>query len=176
MTSPSLPMKFLLVDDHVLIREALRAVVRELDADAAILEASRWGEASRLLKEHSDVTLVLLDPGLPDREGLAALAEARMRHPKVPVVVLSGNSDCNEVERALGLGAVGFIPKSGERDVMLSALRRRRLHTAGNPHASRGGGADCPPQRRAGADLAGRSRPDRAPGRCAQPHAAWHDQ
>ena len=46
-----------------------------------------------------------------------------MRHPKVPVVILSGNSDCNEVEKALGLGAVGFIPKSGERDVMLSALR-----------------------------------------------------
>jgi DNA-binding NarL/FixJ family response regulator len=116
-------MKFLLVDDHVLIREALRGVVRELDADAAVLEAARWGEASRLLKEHPDVTLVLLDPGLPDREGLAALAEARMRHPKVPVVILSANSDCNEVERALGLGAVGFIPKSGERDVMLSALR-----------------------------------------------------
>jgi DNA-binding NarL/FixJ family response regulator len=116
-------MKFLLVDDHVLIREALRGVVRELDADAAILEASRWGEATRLLKEHADVSLVLLDPGLPDREGLAALAEARMRHPKVPVVILSGKSDCNEVEKALGLGAVGFIPKSGERDVMLSALR-----------------------------------------------------
>jgi DNA-binding NarL/FixJ family response regulator len=116
-------MKFLLVDDHVLIREALRGVVRELDAGAAILEASRWGEAARLLKEHADVTLVLLDPGLPDREGLAALAEARMRHPKIPVVILSAQSDSDDVERALGLGAVGFIPKSGEREVMLGALR-----------------------------------------------------
>ena len=116
-------MKFLLVDAHVLIREALRGVVRELDTCAAVLEASRWGEAARLLKEHPDVTLVLLDPGLPDREGLAALSEARARHPKVPVVILSAQSDCDDVERALDLGAVGFIPKSGERDVMLSALR-----------------------------------------------------
>jgi DNA-binding NarL/FixJ family response regulator len=124
MASPSLPMKkFLLVDDHVLIREALRGVVRELDAGAAVLEASRWGDAARLLKEHADVTLVLLDPGLPDREGLAALAEVRMRHPKTPVVILSAQSDSEDVEKALGLGAVGFIPKSGERDVMLSALR-----------------------------------------------------
>jgi DNA-binding NarL/FixJ family response regulator len=115
--------KFLLVDDHVLIREALRGVVRELDAGAAVLEASRWGDAARLLKEHADVTLVLLDPGLPDREGLAALAEVRMRHPKTPVVILSAQSDSEDVEKALGLGAVGFIPKSGERDVMLSALR-----------------------------------------------------
>ncbi|HEY6257461.1 MAG TPA: response regulator transcription factor [Xanthobacteraceae bacterium] len=116
-------MKFLLVDDHGLIREALRGVVRELDAGAAILEASRWGEAARLLKEHADLSLVLLDLGLPDRDGFAALAEARARHPKVPVVILSASSDRDNVTRALDLGAVGFIPKSGERDVMLGALR-----------------------------------------------------
>jgi DNA-binding NarL/FixJ family response regulator len=116
-------MKFLLVDDHALIRDALRGVVRELDAGATILEASRWGEAARLLKEHPDVTLVLLDLMLPDRDGFAALAEARARHPKVPVVILSARSERDDVERALGLGAVGFIPKSGERDVMLGALR-----------------------------------------------------
>jgi len=116
-------MKFLLVDDHVLIREALRAVVRELDAGATILEASRWGEAARLLKEHPDITLMLLDLMLPDRDGFAALAEARARHPKVPTVILSARSERDDVERALALGAVGFIPKSGERDVMLSALR-----------------------------------------------------
>jgi hypothetical protein len=38
-------MKFLLVDDHALIREALRGVVWELVAGASILEASHWGEA-----------------------------------------------------------------------------------------------------------------------------------
>lgn len=116
-------MKFLLVDDHVLIREALRGVMKELDAGATILEASRWGEAARLLKEQADITLVLLDLGLPDHDGFAALAEARACHPKTPVVILSGSSDRGAVERALGLGAFGFIPKSGERDVMLSALR-----------------------------------------------------
>lgn len=116
-------MKFLLIDDHVLIREALRGVVRELDAGATILEASRWGDAARLLKEHPDITLVLLDLMLPDRDGFTALAEARARHPKVPIVILSARSDRDDVERALGLGAVGFIPKSGERDVMLGALR-----------------------------------------------------
>jgi DNA-binding NarL/FixJ family response regulator len=116
-------MKFLLVDDHALIREALRGVLKELDEGATIFEASRWGDAARLLDEHSDLALVLLDLGLPDRDGFAALEETRAHHPKIPVVILSGSCDRDYVVKALDLGAVGFIPKSGEREVMLSALR-----------------------------------------------------
>jgi DNA-binding NarL/FixJ family response regulator len=116
-------MKFLLVDDHALIREALRGVLRELDDGATIFEASRWGDAARLLAEHSDLALVLLDLGLPDRDGFAALKDVRANHPKIPIVILSANCDRGTVVKALDLGAVGFIPKSGEREVMLSALR-----------------------------------------------------
>ncbi len=116
-------MKFLLVDDHALIREAVRGVLKELDDGAAIFEASRWSEAARLLGEHSDLALVLLDLGLPDRDGFAALQEARTHHPRIPVVILSASCARDHVVKALDLGAVGFIPKSGEREVMLSALR-----------------------------------------------------
>jgi DNA-binding NarL/FixJ family response regulator len=116
-------MKFLLVDDHALIREALHGVLRELDGAATIFGASRWSEAVGVLAEHSDLALVLLDLGLPDRDGFAALKELRADHPKIPVVILSGNCDRGTVVKALDLGAVGFIPKSGEREVMLSALR-----------------------------------------------------
>jgi DNA-binding NarL/FixJ family response regulator len=116
-------MKFLLVDDHALIREAVRGVLKELDANATIFEASRWSEAARLLGEHSDLALVLLDLGLPDRDGFAALEEARTHHPRIPIVILSASCARDHVVKALDLGAVGFIPKSGEREVMLSALR-----------------------------------------------------
>jgi DNA-binding NarL/FixJ family response regulator len=116
-------MKFLLVDDHALIREAVRGVLNELDAGATIFEASRWSDAARLLGEHSDLALVLLDLGLPDRDGFAALEEARAHHPRIPIVILSASCAGDHVVKALDLGAVGFIPKSGEREVMLSALR-----------------------------------------------------
>jgi DNA-binding NarL/FixJ family response regulator len=116
-------MKFILVDDHFLIREALRGVFKELDAEATILEASRWSEARELIERCPEVSLVLLDLVLPDWDGFAALEEIRRRDSQIPVVILSGKCDRDDVVRALEHGALGFIPKSGDRQVMLSALR-----------------------------------------------------
>jgi len=116
-------MKVLVVDDHVLIREALRGILRELKGKATIIiEAQDSRHAERQIEQHADVELVVLDLGLPDRDGFAVLAELRERHPTVPVVVLSAYHDRERVTRALKLGALGFIPKSAQREVMLSAF------------------------------------------------------
>jgi DNA-binding NarL/FixJ family response regulator len=116
-------MKILVVDDHVLIREALRGMLRELDADASILEASEGAQAMRLVEQHGDLGLVLLDLTLPDRDGFSLLAELRERYPAVSIVVMSALQDRDNVAKALDLGALGFIPKSAQREVMLSALK-----------------------------------------------------
>ena len=71
-------MKILVIDDHVLIREAMRGVLRELKGEAAvILEASDSRQAMRQIEQNPDVELVLLDLGLPDRDGLEMLSEAK---------------------------------------------------------------------------------------------------
>ena len=116
-------MKVLVVDDHALIRDALRGVLKELKDDASVVEAADSRQALRLAGENPDLGLVLLDLNLPDRSGFDVLAELRERHPAISVVVLSALSDRDSVARALDLGATGFIPKSASREVMLSALR-----------------------------------------------------
>jgi DNA-binding NarL/FixJ family response regulator len=116
-------MKVLVVDDHVLIREALRGVLTELKGDVSILEAPGCVPAGRLIAEHPDIELVLLDLNLPDGDGFAMLGELRDQHPAMSIVVLSGLQDRSTVMRALDRGALGFIPKSASRAVMLSALR-----------------------------------------------------
>ena len=116
-------MKILVVDDHVLIREALRGVLRELDGAATILEASGGAAAMHLIEGHGDLGLVLLDLTLPDCDGFSLLAGIREYHPGVSIVVMSALQDRATVTRALDLGALGFIPKSAQREVMLSALR-----------------------------------------------------
>jgi DNA-binding NarL/FixJ family response regulator len=116
-------MKILVVDDHVLIRDALRGALKELQDVTTVLEASDCSQAMRLTQEHPDLGLILLDLNLPDRDGFSVLAELRQRYPAVSIVVLSAFHDRGSVTKALDLGAVGFIPKSGQREVMLKALQ-----------------------------------------------------
>ncbi len=115
-------MKILVIDDHVLIRESLRAVLHEVQAGADIVEATNAREAKRLAAEHPDLALILLDLGLPDRDGFELLAEIRECHPTIPLIVLSGHHDRANVVRALDLGALGFIPKNAQRPVLASAI------------------------------------------------------
>ena len=116
-------MKFLVVDDHELIREAMRGALAELDGEAAILEAADSREAMRVIEEHSDIDLILLDLNLPDRDGFTVLSELRKSHPAISVVVMSAQQDHDSVVKALNMGALGFIPKSVPRKVILGALQ-----------------------------------------------------
>jgi DNA-binding NarL/FixJ family response regulator len=145
-------VKILVVDDHVLIREALRGILKELKGDVTVLEASDCGRAMQIVAEHTDLKLILLDLNLPDREGFSVLAELRELYPAISVVVLSGQHDRSSVVKALDLGALGFIPKSGQREVMLGALQ---LVFAG--------GIYIPPE------ILGREEPSAAPQTMRQP-------
>ena len=116
-------MKFLLVDDHHLIREALHGVLKELRFNAVILEAPNSAQAMQTIAENTDTNLILLDLGLPDRDGFLVLEELRQRYPAISVVVLSATQDRSNVVKALDLGASGYIPKSARREVMLGAIQ-----------------------------------------------------
>jgi DNA-binding NarL/FixJ family response regulator len=74
-------------------------------------------------KEHPDLGLILLDQDLPDRDGFSVLSELRMRHPAISVVVVSAHQDHESVVKALNQGALGFIPKSATREVLLGAMQ-----------------------------------------------------
>jgi DNA-binding NarL/FixJ family response regulator len=116
-------MKILVVDDHALIRTALRGVLRELAHDVTILEAGDCRSAFGLIETHPDLDLVLLDLSLPGMHGLVALEELRTRHPALPVVVLSSVIDRASVTHALDQGAMGYISKLSTNEVLVSALR-----------------------------------------------------
>lgn len=116
-------MLTLVVDDHVLIRDALRSVLDAFGEISGIIEAATAADAERLLDEEPSIGLVLLDLSLPDRDGLAVLKSVREERPHISVVMLSATEDRGEMTAALEAGAAGFIPKSASRDVMQGALK-----------------------------------------------------
>ena len=116
-------MNVLVVDDHAIVREALRGVVTAVASEATIVEAATGRQAVELANTTAGLELILLDLNLPDADGFTLLTQFRERHPAVSVVVLSGACDRGNILRALDGGALGFIPKSAARDVMINALR-----------------------------------------------------
>lgn len=116
-------MKILVVDDHPLIREALRHVLANLDPRIDLLEAADCPSALEHANANPDLDLVLLDLSLPGASGFSALEVLRERFPALPVVVLSASDDRDTVIAALDHGAMGFIPKTSTNELMLSALR-----------------------------------------------------
>ncbi|MBC8022696.1 MAG: response regulator transcription factor, partial [Burkholderiales bacterium] len=119
-------MKLLIVDDHHLIREGLKPVLKRLGADgdeATVFEAASFEAAVEYADSHPDLDLVLLDLHLPDVAGFAALCDLQERHPGLPIVLMSGEDDPVLMREAIEHGALGFIPKSSSGDVILNALR-----------------------------------------------------
>ena len=118
----SAQLKVLVVDDHALIREAAHAVLQQLKRKTVVLEASSSHEAIQIVQDNPDLSLILLDIKLPDRDGFSVLGELRERFPAIAIIILSASIDQDEVKRAFSLGALGFIPKTTGREVMLNAI------------------------------------------------------
>lgn len=115
-------MRILVVDDHPLMADAIVLAMRTLDRATEVETAANLrGAIARGQQVSFD--LCLLDLGLPDCSGLQALERIRESLPALPVVVVSGSDDTASVLRALDLGAMGYIPKTSPRDVLLGAVR-----------------------------------------------------
>src|SRR5687767_6503906 len=102
--------RLLIADDHPLFRLALTQALRDVVADAHVLEAGSLEEARQQLVQHPDIDLVLLDLHMPDSHGLMGLAALRAEHPGVAVAMISAHDDPHTIRRALTYGATAFIP------------------------------------------------------------------
>jgi len=116
-------MDVLLVDDHPIIHETLRAIMRSVRADARFHGqfdlASGLSHAGRL----EALELVLLDLALPGCSGMDAFFQFRTAHPKARVAVISASEDAEKVQAALQAGAAGYLPKTLMPKAMADAIR-----------------------------------------------------
>lgn len=116
-------MRILLVEDHPLMAEALRLALGSLGGDVVVEAASRLAAALETVERHGETDMVLLDLGLPDSTGTEGLRRFRERFPALPVVVISASNEPSAILAALDQGAMGFIPKTSPKEVLLGAVR-----------------------------------------------------
>ena len=116
-------MKILIVDDHVLFRDGLKYVLDALGDDISILEAGTSDSSIPLLKANPDIDLLLVDLNMPGEGGLAVLKECRINYSMIPVVIVSGSKHKQDIQQAMDMGAMGFIPKDINSRLMINILQ-----------------------------------------------------
>ena len=117
-------MKILVVDDHSVFRAGLGQLLKTLDSEAQIIEATRFDEAEKAVAENRDLDLITVDLVMPGCEPFTGLESLRQKAPDVPVVVLSVIEQRRDVIRAIELGAMGYIPKAAKSEEILQGLRQ----------------------------------------------------
>jgi DNA-binding NarL/FixJ family response regulator len=114
-------MRILIVDDHALIREGMAIVIKSVQPDAQIVQATTCADGLQAAAAQR-FDMALLDLQLPDQSGFVALERLRKEQPELPVVVISGVEDRATVMRALDAGAKAFVPKSADADRTQAAM------------------------------------------------------
>ena len=104
------PLRLLLADDHTLVRAGLRALLDGMDGVTVVAEADNGEQAVALALEHAP-DMALLDITMPGINGLQAAERILAALPQTRVIMLSMHSGEEYVNRALALGASGYLLK-----------------------------------------------------------------
>jgi DNA-binding NarL/FixJ family response regulator len=122
-TTVNKKLTILLADDHELFRDGMNHVLQQLADEVRVLGAENFSNMLELGDRHPEIGLVLMDLGMPGSEGVASVRAFCLKHPEMPLVVVSGSEQRADIERTMEYGAMGFISKQTSGRVMISALR-----------------------------------------------------
>jgi DNA-binding NarL/FixJ family response regulator len=117
--------RVLLVDDHRTFSDLLAYALETQDDFSVVGQAGSVAEALALADELHP-TLVLMDIGLPDGDGITATRAILERHPEIRIIILTALVDGELFRRASQAGVSGFLVKSGQLSDVFAALRGAR--------------------------------------------------
>lgn len=116
-------MKVVLVDDHEVVRQGLKALVDSQDDLEVVGEAGDVDNAIRQVGYHTP-DVVVMDVRLPDGTGVEACREIRSRWPDVKVLMLTSYADEEALVSSIMAGASGYVLKRIDSDDLVDAVRR----------------------------------------------------
>ena len=116
-------IRVIIADDHAIVRAGLKQLFA-LTCDIVVAgEAAHSGEVLDLCRKLS-VDLLLLDLTMPGNSGVELIRRLHGEKPALPILVLSMHNEGQIVARVLKAGAVGYVTKDSEPEILVAAIRK----------------------------------------------------
>lgn len=113
-----------IVEDHEVFAKQIRRLIAGEEDMVCPYHFSSAADLFDKLKFTNEIPdVLLLDLGLPRRDGLQVLTDVRGRYPNMKVLILSASEDKDQVYRAICNGAAGYLLKTSDPDEILSGIR-----------------------------------------------------
>lgn len=116
------PLRLVLVDDQQLLRRGLGMLLSTTTDIEVVAEAADGREALAVISRYAP-DVVLADVRMPGMDGIELVAQCRLEHPRLPVLLLTTFDDEPVVQGALHAGAAGFLLKDTSIDALADAIR-----------------------------------------------------
>ncbi len=119
-----MPITVLLVDDHKIVRQGVRAFLQTLSDIQVIAEADSGAAAIAAVEQHRP-DVVLMDLEMPgELDGIAATRQVRKLHPQTQVIVVTSHHQDEYIFPAVRAGAISYLLKDVEPDELAGAIRK----------------------------------------------------
>jgi pilus assembly protein CpaE len=115
-------IKIILVDDTPEIRDTTKRLLT-LEPDFDVVGTAGTGREAIQQAIDLEPDIIIMDINMPDMDGITATREIHRRHPAIGIIMMSVNSDGDYMDRAMGAGARGFIPKPAKPDKLRDRIR-----------------------------------------------------
>jgi len=116
------PIRVVLVDDHGVVRRGLRGYLELLD-DIEVVGTAADGILALNQVHELTPDVVLMDIGMPRLDGIEATRRIVTADPRAKIVILTGDTDQTKVQQAVEAGALGYLLKDAEPELLFAAVR-----------------------------------------------------
>ncbi len=115
-------INILIIDDHQLYLEGMKAVINKLFPLSSVFSASTISDAFDILEQYTDIDIILLDVRMPNGGAPAVLQTLQEKNHAIPVLIISASENSADLKMALSYGALGYLPKSSTSEALKEAV------------------------------------------------------
>lgn len=116
------PIKLVIVDDHKIIRDGLKAIIKSDSEIDVVADVESGDELMAFLKD-GPTDIILLDMHLPRKDGIEITQELRALYPNIKILIHTMSEQIEEIEAVVKMGANGYILKTAGSDELITAIK-----------------------------------------------------